>query len=302
MNFGNCYCNDPILPHKPLDFAAPDLFSTYGYVQLIDIPTRVTNSTISLIDTIHVSSEDLVLEYGTLPQIADHEGIVLCLDVDRSKRVNCSRTLFDYCNADVEGLEKYIKEFDFQTSVFNLPFDQQAEKFIKVLEKAFNQFIPKKTIFIKDNSPPWCNKYTRLLIRKKNRNYKFFKKTSNQLSNATKNNNSDFELITRLSLRKSKAHNNFKQASRESSKANLRVKNNFFNSVNQTMLNPEISAKKKFSILKKLLNSLHKWIIEHSHFTFLKKFLVLVLKVITTLWKVQVLSNCMLNKDMDIYR
>ena len=83
------------------------------------------------------------------------------------------------------------------------------------------------------------------MIRKKNKNYKFLKKTSNQLSNATKNNNNDFMLITRLALRKSKAPKNFKQASKQSSKANLRVKNNFFNSVNQTMLNPEISAKKK---------------------------------------------------------
>ena len=44
-------------------------------------------------------------------------------------------------------------------------------------------------------------------------------------------------------------------SSKESTKANLRVKNNFFNSVNQTMLNYEISAKKKFSILTKLLNN-----------------------------------------------
>ena len=41
----------------------------------------------------------------------------------------------------------------------------------------------------------------------------------------------------------------------ESTKANLRAKNAFFNTVNATMQNYEISAKKKFSILTKLMKN-----------------------------------------------
>ena len=43
MNFGNLYCKSPILTPKPLDETAPELFQSYGYNQLIDIPTRVTD-------------------------------------------------------------------------------------------------------------------------------------------------------------------------------------------------------------------------------------------------------------------
>ena len=50
LNFGNCYCKYPILNPKPLDATAPDLFSSYGFTQLIDIPTRITDNTMSLID------------------------------------------------------------------------------------------------------------------------------------------------------------------------------------------------------------------------------------------------------------
>ena len=57
LNFGNCYCKYPILMPKPLDATAPDLFSSYGFTQLIDIPTRVTDNTTSLID--------LIFEYDT---------------------------------------------------------------------------------------------------------------------------------------------------------------------------------------------------------------------------------------------
>jgi hypothetical protein len=52
LNFGNCYSKVPILSHKPLDSAASDLFSSYGFQQLIDIPTRFTLNCLSLIDLI----------------------------------------------------------------------------------------------------------------------------------------------------------------------------------------------------------------------------------------------------------
>ena len=37
LNFGNCYCKNPMLNPKPLDSTAPDLFASYGFQQLIDI-------------------------------------------------------------------------------------------------------------------------------------------------------------------------------------------------------------------------------------------------------------------------
>ena len=52
LNFGNCFCKSPILNPKPLDSVAPDLFASYGFQQLIDIPTRVTLVSVSLIDLI----------------------------------------------------------------------------------------------------------------------------------------------------------------------------------------------------------------------------------------------------------
>ena len=55
--------------------------------------------------------------------------------------------------------------------------------------------------------------------------------------------------------KKVKAQTNFKTASKESLKANQRAKNSFYNSVNSTMLNYSISAKKKFGILTKLMNN-----------------------------------------------
>ena len=43
---------------KPLDAIAPDLFSSYGFQQLIDIPTRTTDATLSLIDLFDLNNPD----------------------------------------------------------------------------------------------------------------------------------------------------------------------------------------------------------------------------------------------------
>ena len=77
LNFGNCYCKYPLLQPKPLDASAPDLYSSYGFCQIIDIPTRVTNDTTSLIDLFFVSNTRNIACHGTLPKIANHEGIVV---------------------------------------------------------------------------------------------------------------------------------------------------------------------------------------------------------------------------------
>ena len=73
LNFGNCFCKSPILNPKPLDSVAPDLFASYGFQQLIDIPTRVTLVSVSLIDLIFINKPDDIICHGTLPQIADHD-------------------------------------------------------------------------------------------------------------------------------------------------------------------------------------------------------------------------------------
>ena len=62
LNVVNCYCVSPPLPFKPIDHSAPELFTSYGFKQLIDIPTRERKS-ISLMDLVYVTNEDFVEEF-----------------------------------------------------------------------------------------------------------------------------------------------------------------------------------------------------------------------------------------------
>ena len=86
LNFGNCYCKNPILNPKPLDSDAPDLFSSYGFQQLIDIPTRTTETSLSLIDLFFIVNPENVICHGTLPRIADHDGIIVSFNIKSKKQ------------------------------------------------------------------------------------------------------------------------------------------------------------------------------------------------------------------------
>ena len=255
LNFGNSYCKCPILTPKPLDSVAPDLFASFGFHQLIDIPTRTTETTMSLIDLIYINNPENVICHGTLPRIADHDGTLVSFNLKCKKQPQKTKTIYDYKNADIEGLTKYIKELDFQNSVFNQPTINQADIYTNILKQAFAKFVPCKTVVIRPQDMPWCNTYTRLLLRKKNRNYQLSKKYSCDYQNVLNQANPKAEVVTCLLNRKNKAHAQAREAANDSCKANRRAKTAFHNTVNNTLKNPSITAKKKFAILLKLMKN-----------------------------------------------
>ena len=167
LNYGNIYCKTPVLAPKPLDTSAPDLFAEFGFKQLIDIPTRITSDTISLIDLFYIQNDELVICHGTLPMIADHAGIFVSLDINRQKTKQKTITIHDYHNIDLKGLEDYIKDFDFNTKIFGANEQEQTKLYTEVLHEAFSIFVPTKQVQVRTMAPPWCNTYTRLLMHKK---------------------------------------------------------------------------------------------------------------------------------------
>ena len=255
LNYGNCYCKVPILNPKPLDSKAPDLFSSYGFNQLIDIPTRLTENTVSLISLIYVNNPDQVICHGSLHRIADHDGVLVSYNIESKRPKPKTRTIYDYKNADFPGLIQYIKDFDFESTVFSQPIKDQTNIYTDILKNGFSKFVPLKTITIRPQDAPWCNSYTRLLLRKKNRNYKIYKKYETDYQKIIASNNPSPETVTRYLNRKNKAFEKSRQSANESCKANKRVKTAYSNTINSVLNNYAIPAKKKFAILLKLMKN-----------------------------------------------
>jgi hypothetical protein len=215
----------------------------------------VTENTVSLISLIYVNKPDDVICQGTLHRIADHDGVLVSFNTKSVKQKPKTKKIYDYKNADVDGLIKFIKEYDFENSVFNQAIIDQTDIYTNVLKQGFDQFIPVKTITIRPTYAPWCNSYTRLLLRKKNRNYQIYKKYETDYRGVLNSTNLRPEIVTRYLNRRNKALEKSRQSANESNKANRRVKTSYNNSVNSILNNPAISAKKKFGILLKLMKS-----------------------------------------------
>ena len=255
FNFGNCYSKHPVLPHKPLDSTAPELFEGFGFTQLIDIPTRLTQNTSSLVDLVFVQNQDFLTIHGTLPKIADHDGTLVSFHSTRQKEKPRTRTIYEYNKLNEEALIKYIKGFDFETNVFSYPLTEQPKRMTNILTGVFQQFVSSKEVEIRPNAPAWTNSYTRLLQRRKNRNYTLYKKANAKYLKAQANVSVSTEILTTLFNKKSLAYDKSHESRNNSTNANRRANKAFYNSINSTMNNPNISAKKKYGILTKLMKN-----------------------------------------------
>ena len=245
FNFGNCYSKCPVLPHKPLDSMAPELFESFGFTQVIDIPTRVTKDTVALVDLIFIQNLDYMTLHGTLPKIADHDGIVVTFHSNRPKVLPRTRTVHDYNKLNEEELIKYIKNLNFHDLILSHPIKDQPQLMTSLLTQAFNKFVPSKEILIRPNAPAWTNTYTRLLQRRKNRNYILYKKANSKYLNAVAGKTCSVENLTKLHDKKCNAYEKSHESRNISTNANRRAHKSFYNSVNSTMNNPYISAKKE---------------------------------------------------------
>ena len=80
------------------------------------------------------------------------------------------KTVYDYKSIDTENFIKFIKDYDYQ-HILDSDVGKQPLLLTNILKATFDKFVPKKEIVFRPNLPPWSNPFTRLLLRKKNRNY-----------------------------------------------------------------------------------------------------------------------------------
>ena len=231
------------LDPKPLDGSAQDLFAIYGYNQLIYLPTRVILNTSSLIDLFYVNNTDDVVTHGTLPKIAEHDGVLNSFNIKMEKQKHRLKTIYDYKKADFKGLLNHIKQMNYEECIFNQPIISQPEAITKVLTDAFSLFVPQKPFLLRVEDQPWCNSYTRLEHRRKNRNYQIYKAANSKYLRHKNSISANYE----------KLYEKSRSSANESNKANKRVKLSYYNTVNSTLNNHSISSKKKNGILLKLM-------------------------------------------------
>ena len=243
MNFGDCYNCYEGLPGKQLDDKAAPLFLENNFYQLIDIPTRKFNMSVSLIDLIFVNKTDDVVMTAVTPPISDHSGTVLSINTLNFKKPPREITLYEYENANWTEISNRLTELD--TAVSNhIDIDSTVNEFTKILIDIRNDCVPHKKVKVYDKDQPWFDKDTRQKLTKKNRAFKVYSKAIDQVKRMGLNTGDNDKVKSRFEKYKA-AKKDFEYNSRVS-------KQKYFNKLKSTLSNREISSQKKFTILKRL--------------------------------------------------
>ena len=251
LNAGNNYeffgsCNA-----KAIDYETAEIFEGNCYTQIIDLPTRFSHQSRSLIDVIYLDRFDIVSKASVSSAVSDHACIAVSFELlsKRPKKKVQEKFQFDkMTNENWSDLKSYLcdfKSFDTWSS------DEHAEALTSYLVNGISKFVPKTTFTPKQLNIPWTSAQVRRTLRKKNRLYKCYRTVSNQYNLLRPE---DRNYMT-MQIRVSQTYEKFRQASKTYKNESRRAKNSYFNSLKSVWSNPGISAKKKFDLLKKLTNT-----------------------------------------------
>ena len=180
---------DFLVPHSCLYSKLLSVVSSFNLTQIVSEPTRVTESSSTLIDLIFVSPTVIVKQCSTLPPLAnaDHYGLQLIVStksqMKRSKPV--TRRIWRYTLADFDRAAELFDTIEWTNLLpDNVDAFWSAWKtyFLQIMEIC----IPSATVKVKRNVP-WMNKDISVGIKQRNKLFQTAKR-SGKSSDRTKYN------------------------------------------------------------------------------------------------------------------
>ena len=166
--------------HCDLGLQLYNMIERNSLVQLINSLTRTTDTTSYLLDLLITDQPNTISDIQILPPIStcDHSIISCKVNTPVVKTVHHKRTVWDIKSCNFAALNE---------SLINAPFDLGYELFEDVEDEVhywfdlykstISEYIPHRTVVFKSSDKPWITAEFKLLIRKRNRLWKRFKKS-----------------------------------------------------------------------------------------------------------------------------
>jgi hypothetical protein len=150
----------------------------FGLAQLINEPTRITDTTRNCLDLLFVSNSSLVENVRVIPGFSDH--CIPYVDMLPSVRINPKekRKIYLFNKANWPEIKKGLQCFSLNTNLKKMTVNEIWETFRSTLDTLVNKFIPAKTVSGRHHIP-WINSSIKKLMKKRDRLYSKMKKTNN---------------------------------------------------------------------------------------------------------------------------
>nr|CAH7739063.1 unnamed protein product [Callosobruchus chinensis] len=132
-------------------------FDSYGFIQIIDEPTRVTRHSSTLIDVIYVSKPDLVMNKGTMnvAHISDHKLVFCELSTIIAKKQVKFITYRDLKNVNIDAFKNCLSTINFDLIYYTQDIDVKVALLSEMLKYAFDLHAPVRTARVTKNAAPW---------------------------------------------------------------------------------------------------------------------------------------------------
>ena len=155
------------------DLKLRDTAFTLGIHQLIDRPTRLSDTAANLRDLIFTSNDELITDSGTLSQFStlDHFPVYARLNIDTPKTLPIFKTIWDYEKLDADKFTRLLIDIDWR-QIISQDIDTATYQFTSAILSAAKQAIPTKTIRIRQADKPWVTNELKRNIRKRDRLFK----------------------------------------------------------------------------------------------------------------------------------
>lgn len=146
-----------------------DICADFSLLQVVTSPTRVTDTTSSLLDLVLTSSSDIISQVTHSPGLSDHDVLHFTISLSISLSHNSLKTIRDYKKANFTAINHELGVFldNFLPNAAERSLDTNWNMFKEKIQDLVNQFIPTRRV-LSNNNAPWYTKSLKRLSNRKN--------------------------------------------------------------------------------------------------------------------------------------
>ena len=159
------------------------ILSKYNLQNIINEPTRVTNTTSTCIDLLLTNHKSIINNSQVLPPFnSDHSKITAEITYKTYKAQAYKKTIRKYEEADKNLIKNKLESQDWSFINSNDDMNQINENFSNIITELADLSIPKVSFTYRPNDKPWMNNNIRRIMRQRDRLFLKAKNKNTELS------------------------------------------------------------------------------------------------------------------------
>lgn len=157
-------------------------FNSYGFSQVVDEPTRITQHSATLLDPIFISDMELFCNSGTLNAdiISDHRLVFCNLNITVKRSKQKMYTFRDFKNFEHESFMTDLNITPWQNILYLNNIDEKVNFLTENIIRLFDIHAPIRTVRINKPHAPWLTDVIKHIMKVRDRAFDKYKKSRTQ--------------------------------------------------------------------------------------------------------------------------